>query len=234
MPNRIIKESVCYSESIKSLSWFEEVVFYRLIVNADDYGRLDGRPEMIQAKLFPLRRDITESTVNKALNALTAAGMVQVYMYDQKPFLQLTAWEQHQQVRAAKSKFPAPDNFCNQLISNDFNCNQTISNVPVILSENPYPKRESKASIHEKKFTPPTLEEIRAYCLERKNNVDAKRFYDYFDASNWVDSEGKAVRNWKQKIITWEGTRNGTNKPVSESAGRTEGEGKPKYGFSPD
>lgn len=124
MPNRIIKESICYSDSIKGLSWFEEVFFYRLIVNADDYGRLDGRKEMLLARLFPLRRDITESTVEKALNALTAAGMVQVYKYDQRPFLQLTAWEKHQQVRAKKSKFPAPD----------ISCNQMISNVPVIQS----------------------------------------------------------------------------------------------------
>ena len=44
MPNRIIKESVCRSDSIDSLSWFEEVLFYRLIVVCDDYGRFDGRP----------------------------------------------------------------------------------------------------------------------------------------------------------------------------------------------
>lgn len=56
----------------------------------------------------------------------------------------------------------------------------------------------------EKQFIPPTLDEIRAYCLERKNNVDPERFFDYFDASDWVDSEGKKVRNWKQKVITWE------------------------------
>lgn len=42
MPNRIIKESICVSESIDSLSWFDEVFFYRLIVNCDDYGRLDA------------------------------------------------------------------------------------------------------------------------------------------------------------------------------------------------
>ena len=43
MPNRIIKESICRSEEIDSLSWFEEVLFYRLIVTCDDFGRYDGR-----------------------------------------------------------------------------------------------------------------------------------------------------------------------------------------------
>ena len=59
-----------------------------------------------------------------------------------------------------------------------------------------------------KRFTPPTLEEVKAYCLERKNNVDPQKFYDYFSASDWVDSKGNKVKNWKQKVITWEGHSN--------------------------
>ena len=56
-----------------------------------------------------------------------------------------------------------------------------------------------------KKFIPPTVEEVRAYCLERGNNINAQHFIDYFTESNWIDSKGEPVRNWKQKIITWEG-----------------------------
>ena len=55
-----------------------------------------------------------------------------------------------------------------------------------------------------KKFVPPTLDEIISYCKERKNNVDAQMFFDYFETSGWVDSKGNKVKNWKQKIITWE------------------------------
>ena len=43
MPNRILKESIRTSDTIGELSWFEEVLFYRLIVSCDDYGRFDGR-----------------------------------------------------------------------------------------------------------------------------------------------------------------------------------------------
>ena len=52
MPNRILKESICTSESIDRLSWLEEVTFYRLIVNCDDYGRMDARPPILRARLF--------------------------------------------------------------------------------------------------------------------------------------------------------------------------------------
>ena len=42
MPNRIIKESICTSDNVDQLTAFEETVFVRLIVNCDDFGRMDG------------------------------------------------------------------------------------------------------------------------------------------------------------------------------------------------
>lgn len=60
-----------------------------------------------------------------------------------------------------------------------------------------------KKNIKRKTFTPPTLEEIEKYVLEKKLQVDAKKFYDYFTEGNWVDSNGNKVKSWKQKILTW-------------------------------
>lgn len=140
MPNRIIKESICTSESIDELGWFEEVFFYRLMVNVDDYGRLDARPAILKAKLFPLK-NVTLKQVEQALIKLSTAGMVLVYEYDRKPFLQLCAWSKHQQIRNQKSKYPSPDEKNSQLMTIEINCNQLQSNVPVIQSEsNPNPE----------------------------------------------------------------------------------------------
>ena len=68
-------------------------------------------------------------------------------------------------------------------------------------------------------FIPPTLEEIKAYCRERNNSVDPQVFFDYFDTSGWIDGNGNPVRNWKQKMITWEGRQHSTNKPSATSSG---------------
>ena len=48
------------------------------------------------------------------------------------------------------------------------------------------------------------LEDVVAYCQSRKSGVNPKRFFDYYEASGWHDSAGKPVKNWKQKVITWE------------------------------
>ena len=67
---------------------------------------------------------------------------------------------------------------------------------------------DNKLSIQKKVFKKPTLEEVEAYCKERNNNVDAKRFIDFYEANNWTDSKGNKVKSWKQKIITWESHQN--------------------------
>lgn len=76
--------------------------------------------------------------------------------------------------------------------------NTTLNNTNEYISDKPKRKR----------FTPPTLEEVQAYCKERHNNVDAKKFYDYYTASDWHDAKGDKVKSWKQKVITWEGRNN--------------------------
>ena len=50
MPNRIIKESICTSETLDKLNWFEEVFWYRLIVTCDDFGRMDARIPILKSR----------------------------------------------------------------------------------------------------------------------------------------------------------------------------------------
>lgn len=123
MPNRIIKESICRSDTIDSLSWFEEVLFYRLIVVCDDYGRFDGRAAIIKGSCFPLK-DVTVKQIDESLSKLVSVGLVRVYEAQGRPYLQMSTWEKHQQIRATKSKYPSPDEQCINMISVDINRNQ--------------------------------------------------------------------------------------------------------------
>ena len=63
----------------------------------------------------------------------------------------------------------------------------------------------TKPNTTKQRFIPPTLEEVTEYCSERKNNVDPKKFYEYYSVANWKDAKGNPVKNWKQKMIAnWE------------------------------
>lgn len=54
-----------------------------------------------------------------------------------------------------------------------------------------------------KRFIPPTPEEIKAYCLERKNSVDSEKFSDFYKSKNWLVGKSKMV-DWKASVRTWE------------------------------
>lgn len=76
-------------------------------------------------------------------------------------------------------------------------------------------KTKQKRKNIKKEFVPPTFEEIERYVLEKKLKVNAKKFYDYFTEGDWIDSKGNRVKNWKQKILTWNGYVNTGQKMVS-------------------
>jgi len=67
----------------------------------------------------------------------------------------------------------------------------------------------NKKEIYKERFKKPTLQEIKDYIKENGYiNVDPDVFYDYFTKTNWVDSKGDKVKNWKGKIITWNSYKN--------------------------
>ena len=54
------------------------------------------------------------------------------------------------------------------------------------------------------RFVPPTVEEVRAYCQERRNAVDAQQFVDFYTANGWTQGRGKPIKDWRAAVRTWE------------------------------
>jgi len=60
-------------------------------------------------------------------------------------------------------------------------------------------------------FVPPSFEEVKAYCDERKNGIDAQRFIDFYSTKGWMVGKNK-MKDWKAAVRTWEGrSTNGGN-----------------------
>ncbi len=54
-----------------------------------------------------------------------------------------------------------------------------------------------------KGFCKPTLEEVRAYCAERKNRVDPERWYNHYESVGWKVGRNP-MKDWKAAVRTWE------------------------------
>lgn len=89
MPNRILKESICTSENMDTLSAMAECLWYRLLVQFDDFGRFDGRPMVILARCFPLRVDkIKAKDVAGWMSELIAARLIESYRVNGHDYIQ--------------------------------------------------------------------------------------------------------------------------------------------------
>lgn len=57
-----------------------------------------------------------------------------------------------------------------------------------------------------RKFVPPDVEQVRAYCRERGNGIDPAAFVDYYASKGWT--VGRApMKDWKAAVRTWEQRR---------------------------
>lgn len=54
-----------------------------------------------------------------------------------------------------------------------------------------------------KRFVKPTVEEVAAYCAERKNGVDAERFVDFYESKGWKVGN-TPMKDWKAAVRNWE------------------------------
>ena len=69
-------------------------------------------------------------------------------------------------------------------------------------------------SVKEKKsrFTPPTLEQVQAYCLERGNTVNPNSFLNHYESNGWMRGKTK-IKDWKACVRTWESNQKSNSKP---------------------
>lgn len=155
MPTRLLKESICTSETLYKLSAEEERAFYRLLVNCDDFGRTDARPAILRAQMFPLCVDtISLDDVRHWMQALQDAGLITAYVVNGRPYLQVATWKQHQNQRANKSRWPDPleggsVQFASigiQPHTDASNCMQIPANAPVLDTRTRYSTLDTRHS----------------------------------------------------------------------------------------
>ena len=142
MPNRIIKESIRTSKSVNALPDFLFRVWVYLITYVDDYGRGSADPQLLRGLVFPRGRKLGEEKLAEALTALADRGLIRLYEAEGEPYFCFPKWDEHQRIRAKKSKFPPPDDSGQQTTADDVKC---VRN-PIQSNPNPNPESESKDS----------------------------------------------------------------------------------------
>ena len=98
------------------------------------------------------------------------------------------------------SRSKAGSNKHEQNETNDNKQEQSGTNSTIELEK----EKDKEKENNNKRFIPPTVEEVAEYCRERNNGIDPQYFIDYQTARNWVLSNGKQCKDWRATVRTWE------------------------------
>ena len=79
-------------------------------------------------------------------------------------------------------------------------CIQTVYTGKDSIDKDSIDKNNKKS----KGFTKPTLEDVKAYCQDRNNGVDAQKFIDFYESKGWMIGKNH-MKDWKAAVRTWEG-----------------------------
>lgn len=151
------------------------------------------------------------NTVRLALQTFEQFGMIEIV----NDTITIPNWEKHQSLdKFAQAKEKTRKRVAQyrerqkQLTNSECNdcCNVTVTECNATDKDIDIDKDKEKDINNSKpssRFTPPTLEDVGAYCLERKNNVDPERFIDYYTSNGWLVGKTK-MKDWKAAVRTWE------------------------------
>ena len=209
---RMFAKTIIDSDAFLDMPLSAQALYFHLSMRADDDGFINN-PKKIQ-RMVGASDDDCKLLIMKRFVITFESGVIVI-----------KHWKIHNYIRNDRYKPTIYQEEKSQLVEKENKGYTEVSNLGIPngyqmdtqdrLGKDSIGKDNIEEKPKRKRFVPPTLEEVKAYCLERKNNVDAQAFYDYFTVSNWIDSKGNKVKNWKQKIITWE--NNSKNKTQSKT-----------------
>lgn len=127
---------------------------------------------------------------------------IKIHTEEEKPTENKEEMEEPEEATSIKSK-----KYQKQQVpkaTSSFQNTNTINKNKILINKNKILKEKSKKEKTLKRFSAPKVEEVRAYCNERKNNIDPEAFIDYYQSKGWTIGKNAPMKDWKAAVRTWE------------------------------
>lgn len=156
-----------------------------------------------------LRWDLFKKDIYEKFGVLTSRGI-------QKRYIEATSRRKEVEIEKVLLLVTLTEKMRHvTIVQNEFMYTETQVNVDVKQTETPQSKvkeskvKESKVNnICQKKFIPPKIEEVAAYCQERNKGVDYQKWHDFYSSKGWMIGKNK-MKDWKAAVRTWERSEKG-------------------------
>lgn len=131
---------------------------------------------------------LTTQQVRTCLNNLKSTNEITITTTSQGTKISVNKWADYQLCDDTPNK--RSNKQTNKQVTND---QQTINNTI----------RNKEVKERKEVYIRPSLDEVKAYCKERNNGVDADRWYNYYSANGWKVGKNP-MKDWKAAVRTWE------------------------------
>lgn len=155
------------------------------------------------------RLRVQESKVKRILTCFETDQQIERQRGNQNSLISIVNWNQYQQCdhqndQPVTSHRPASDQ--------PMTTNKNVKNVRMkeVIEKDNNNKKDNKYNI----FRAPAREEVKAYCIERGNDIDVDAFMDFYESKGWMVGRNK-MKDWRAAVRNWE--RNRASKSVQQT-----------------
>lgn len=209
---RMFAKTIIDSDAFLDMPLSAQALYFHLSMRADDDGFVNN-PKKIQ-RMIGASDDDCKLLILKRFILTFESGVIvikhwKIHNYIQKDRYKPTIYQ------AEKSRLIEKDNKAyTDCIQNGCNTDTQVR-IGKVIDSIELEKGKSEERKTASRFTPPTLDEVKTYCFERNNNVDAQRFIDYYTSNGWKVGRN-AMKDWKAAVRNWE---RDDNKPAPKQSG---------------
>ena len=221
---RMFAKTIIDSDAFLDMPLSTQALYFHLSMRADDEGFINN-PKKIQ-RMIGATEDDLKLLVAKNFIIPFESGVVvikhwKIHNYIRKDRIAETVYAEERAMLEVKNNgaYTLPADGC---LTHDGHMSASCLPDGSIgkdrLDKDSIDKDSIESKAKSTRFVPPTIEEVREYCKERGNNVDAQRFIDFYESKGWMIGKNR-MKDWKAAVRTWEKRERENNpaeKPLDE------------------
>ena len=218
---RMFTKKITESDAFLDMPSSTQMLYFHFSMNADDDGFVNN-PKKIQ-KMCGASDDDFKLLIAKSFIILFDSGIIVIKHWKMHNYIQADRYRPTDYVEE-KSMLGIKSNKAYTLdvskmdtecIHNGYIGKDSIGKVSIDKdSKDKDSKEEIARGEKAKRFYPPTLDEVKQYCEERKNNIDPMAFIDFYSSKGWMIGKNR-MKDWKAAVRTWERKRKEESKTES-------------------
>ena len=191
---RMFNKSVTNSDDFLELPDSSQVLYFHLSMNADDDGFINNWKSII--RMTGTKEDDLKILIAKQFVIPFESGVIVI-----------KHWRLNNYLQNDRTKPTIYQKELKQLNTDNNNVYNLYTECIHSIEENSIDKNSidnKERNIKERKvFKKPTIDEIKDYCNERNNGINAEAFYDFYESKDWYVGKNK-MKDWKACVRTWE------------------------------